>query len=456
MKMFFSLMVILVSGHFLMAQDNIYLDGDNYITLSNSTFAERTDWTGFSDRAANAVQQPVVTYWFTHNGRSHIVIHLKNDKSEIFIELSRNKSTYHFPQDINYTPSDNAGYHFNDFYLYVKDQTGVVRKFGFEKIAHIVINVQQLDPSHLKIDFQGNIGYYPHPSRWDDGALSSPMRFTGKISLSKKKASPEHLVSSYNGCDNAIYDEVSPNWRLGQWRTATECEEFFYKKVFDAMNTAMQPVYDYFKSQGWILLQRSVYKPLDVRLKGNNNGLFITHQFPYDNDYVLSFSANPMKGPYYDQQQKMMQFSETHEIMKDGHLDTRMFKQLLRLKEGVKDFSFKIMVCLNRKLETEQYSSEVANIPLDKQQGYSFVIKKVISNDLNASKDFDTYLLVGNWRAPEWQSREVIVNPLVPADAKELSIQSIYIDIDCGKNLAPTIINHIDLKPLHQLINNTP
>ncbi|MGH2645686.1 MAG: hypothetical protein ACRDE2_17175 [Chitinophagaceae bacterium] len=59
--------------------DNIYLDGDNYITLNNPAFPSRLDWKDASkERITMTADQPSLkTYWFSHNGKSYIIINAK-------------------------------------------------------------------------------------------------------------------------------------------------------------------------------------------------------------------------------------------------------------------------------------------------------------------------------------------------------------------------------------------
>ncbi len=210
--------IVLLSCFFIVNKttaqsNNIYLDGDNYITLNNPAFPSRLDWEGTSTELVSMVsgQFPIKTYWFSHNGKSHIVVNLRSGKSEIFIELGANKNTFHFPTDYNYSGKQGV---LNGFELYVANTSGILQAFGLTKKTQLSIKILQVDSLHLKLSFSGTIVSYSSNSVLEAGEPSAPMAISGKISLSKKSPALEHLPDSYPGCDNTIYNEMSPDYEF--------------------------------------------------------------------------------------------------------------------------------------------------------------------------------------------------------------------------------------------------
>ena len=125
-----------------------------------------------------------------------------------------------------------------------------------------------VDSLHVKLSFSGTIVAYSNTdkSQFELGEPSAPMAISGKISLSKKSPALEHLPDSYPGCDNTIYNEMSPDWNLGQWYSATECEESFYKKTFTTLNNALNPAIRYLSAKGWDMSGVPKYKPLEKQI----------------------------------------------------------------------------------------------------------------------------------------------------------------------------------------------
>ena len=77
---------------------NVYLDGENKITLGNSFFANETEWTDFSTFVPLTTLSPLQTDWFTHNGKVHIVIQLTNSRSNRLLLGLGSKKTYVFKE----------------------------------------------------------------------------------------------------------------------------------------------------------------------------------------------------------------------------------------------------------------------------------------------------------------------------------------------------------------------
>ena len=70
--------------------------------------------------------------------------------------------------------------------------------------------------------------------------------------------------------------------------------------------------------------------------------------------------------------------------------------------------------------------------------------------------DGGTYLFIGKWTTPEFKDGYIVCSPVFQPGAKKLSIQAMYIRLGCGKELAETLIKHIDMAALQQIVNITP
>ncbi len=448
-KQFFLFIISIYLFKAVHAQNKyVLLNGDNSITLENEAFNSTTEWQSLSTYFPHVGMDPIQTTWFVHNGQSHIVIQLTNNQDDrLLLELSRNKKLYQFPKDLH---SDDNDYHFNQFELYVKDKQGVSRKFDFGKKANINVQVNEITPTHIQISFSGTICYHPHPSSWDYGPLSDPMSISGKIALSKKDPVLPQLKDNYSGCDNTVYNEVSPYWKtLGNWRSATECEKEFYAKIFPLMKKALQPVYDYYKSKAWNFDHESLttYSPLDIRLKAPADSFFHNQDATEHRDYFMYAVADINSKPYADLNKKMM------EILSNPN-NKNAQKELASVGAEQSEFSFKITIFLNRNLDETDKGAYPNHVYEENEDGFPYAING--EDTLNGSaKDHVLYLLYGNWKKPDLSASDIAdINP-VP-DAKELSIQSILIRIQSGNKTADQIASMIDRNALKELLNTKP
>ncbi|HEU5052019.1 MAG TPA: hypothetical protein VFT78_02840 [Hanamia sp.] len=426
---------------------NVYLDGENKIILGNASFANEIEWTDFSTFVPLTTLSPLQTDWFTHNGKAHIVIQLTNSKNDrLLLELGR-KKTYQFPKELN-DVSDEKDYHLNLFELFVKDKNNERRKFGFGNKAHMNVQVIEITPTEVKIHLTGTISYYLHPTNYENGPLSDPITITGNISLRKKEISLPHLKDNYPDCDNSIYDEVSPFWKnTGEWRTATDCERSFYSKIFPLMKKALQPVYEYYQQKGFIFEQdkSSIYQPVELRLKRPENPFFCAQNTVDGRDFYMASTANPLKGPLADLNNKLMQVIGSA----NGKNVDKEVQQITRERSN---YTFQISLYLNRPLDIEGYSSD--HVYEEAGNGYARVVNDdEIEN--GAAKDHTAYFLYGKWQPVNLQQE--IVDRFIPSEgAKELSVQSVIIKIYSSKATADHIAALIDKNALKELMKVTP
>lgn len=430
-------------------ENNIYLDGDNYITLNNPSFSSRLDWKDASKERVGRVagQAPVKTYWFSHDGKSYVIINLATGKSSIYVELGANKNTYHFPAD--YIQSAKPGT-YNNFEMIVENNSGILQKFNAPKGAQLSLKVLQLDSLHVKLSFSGTVSTYSNSDKSQllIGERSAPMAISGKISLSKKSPALEHLPDSYPGCDNTIYNEMSPDFDLGQWYSATECEESFYKKVFASLNSALSPAIKYLSAKGWDISSAPKYKPLERRYRSDMTHFFRTN--PQTGiDYALDINANLMKGPYHDYLQKIM---DNITLAVKG--DTSRQKEIEAMqKEGPGKFELHLQATFNQPV-LNNYTLDLSQAQIKKINDNVFLIEGVKNtSNFTFHNDGGAYLFIGKWTTPQFESGHIICSPVFPPDAKKLSIQAMYIRLGCGKELAEALIKKIDIDALQKIVN---
>ncbi|HET7117065.1 MAG TPA: hypothetical protein VFI29_11270 [Hanamia sp.] len=444
--------LLLIATQATAQADNIYLDGDNYIMLNNPAFPSRLDWKDASKERIGSVagQAPVKTYWFSHNGKSYIIINLTNGKSAIYIELGANKNTYHFPVD--YIESEKVGA-YNNFEMIVENTSGILQKFNAPKGAQLSLKVLQLDSLHVKLSFSGTVSTYSNSdkSQLTIGEPSAPMAISGKISLSKKKPSLEHLPDSYPGCDNTIYNEMSPDYDLGQWYSATECEESFYKKVFASLNSALSPVIKYLNAKGWDMSSATEYKPLERRYRSDMTHFFRAN--PQSGiDYDLDVNANPIKGAYHDFLQKMVE-----DITLSVKGDASKQKEIEAMqKEEPGKFKLHLQTTFNQPV-LNNYTLDLSHAQIKKINDNVFIIENVQNtSNYTFHDDGGTYLFVGKWTTPQFEDGHIICSPVFQPEAKKLSIQAMYIRIGCGTELAEKIISLIDKTSLQEILKIQP
>lgn len=456
MKHIFSTIVILClfcgTNKTIAQANNIYLDGDNYITFANVAFPGRLDWNDASrERITGEENQfPIKTYWFSHNGKSYIVVNLTNGKSDLYIELGANKSSYHFPADFNYSGKEGAS---NMFLLQVVNKSGIQQGLMVEKNTKLSVKILQLDSLHVKLSFSGSIVPYTNSNKTqlEMRYEMAPVAISGKVSLSKKIPGLKHLPDSYSGCDNSIYNQLSPDYKWGQYYTATQCEESFYKNIFTALTSALSPAINYLASKDWYMQDMPKYKPLEMRLRSETEHFFRTDP-NYGIDYDMDITANQLKGPYYDLLQKTKE-----DIMLLIKGDTSKKKEVDSIQEEANEkFKLHLQATFNRRVLTDN-TLNVSHARIKKINDKVFLIENVQNTDnITFHDDGGTYLFVGKWRTPTFENGHIICFPIFNLNAKKLSIQTMYIRFGCGNELAETLIKHIDMDKLQQILNVSP
>lgn len=434
-------------------QNNSYPDGENYITLGSTAFPARVQWTDASKARfwGTASEAPVRTYWFSHHGRSYAVINLTTGKNEIYVELGDNKKAYQFPQD--YTHSRQAGT-YNNFKLYVENKLGVVQVLSATKGSRLLLNVVQVDSLHLKSSFSGTIVPYSNPAGTSGMAVGdplSPISISGKISLTKKTAGLPHLPDTYSGCDNTIYNEISPDFSTGQYYTPTECEQSFYRKTYDALSIALSPVFKYLSEQNWDMSNAPKYKPLEQRFWEKRNDFFKVDPIS-GVDFDLDVHADPAKGPYHEYIQKVMSLAQQL-----GQGDQNKIKELEILqKEEPEKFKIHLQVFYNQAVQSN-YRLDLSHAEVKKLNDEAFIVEGVgNTGEGTFHNDGGTYLFIGKWTTPRLNDDYIVCSPVMRPDLKKLSIQALYIRIGCGKELSETILSHIDTNALFKLLQVTP
>src|SRR5215831_13782874 len=212
-------------------QANYSVDPDNYIAVSSSSFPARVDFNALSSTAHVNGQDAINTYWFVKPDAAHIVVQLANGDSSMFLEPSGIKQAYVFPTD--YSEAIGAT---TDLRVTVVGRDGKPHQLSTAPSARLTVHVVQRDALHLTLTFDGSML---------DPSNSTPVPVKGAIALSKKSAELERLPDAYPGCDNTIFDKVSPNFDLGQWRSSTACEASLGRKLMAAVDTSLQPAYRY-------------------------------------------------------------------------------------------------------------------------------------------------------------------------------------------------------------------
>jgi hypothetical protein len=382
-----------------------------------------------------AGQYPVETYWYVTNSDAHVVVHVASGNNSLLIELSRKKTAYNFPADYSITP---GGY--NDFIIYAEDNSGQPRQLLFAKNASINIKVDRLDPAHLQLTLEGSL----------TGKDISPFPVKGKISLIKDP-SLERLPDSYPGCDNTIYNKMSPNYDLGQWRTATACEISFHKQVCDEFHKAFDPVYTYLRAKDWIITAPAC-KPLEMINKSLTGSFF---KLTAMSRYRLDASANPMKGEYQQYTQRLLeQSTKIGAAIARG--DTSGAKQLRDMgKEVNKKFELHLEIFTNEEIKKD-YSLDLSTAQVKKINDSEYIIDGAECSGCTYSDDGGTYILLGHWSAPLFDQNHISATPNFGTNAKKLSVQAFYIRLGCGQELAKDIMQHIDFNALKQLLQIIP
>jgi hypothetical protein len=433
--------------------DNIFLDGDNYVNTGNNIFPATITFTALSDVAQTVGSYPEETYWFVKGNDAHIIVHIADNQSNLFMELSGKKSTYHFPQD--FSENFNAA---NDFSLELADNNGTVKGLKFSNKNPVTVHVDKLDSLHLKLSFEGT----PVPSNSAD----APVTITGKISLSKKNAALQKLPDEYNGCDNTIYNKWSPESDLNQWRSATACEINFHHKVWSTITAALEPAFNYLRSKKWICIKIEEKKLEDV-YRNREDQLY-----NFKNFGRLIFSTQLQSDPtelgQSNQADKIIALSKKlgeltfnpppEDSARVNKERNDLQQQLTNIGSDINDNKqINLEVKVNEALPDDSYyATDGSNAIIKKTNGGYIVenIKSKGSNSYNTSGG--TYIFLGSWQEPQQDGSNIHCTPNLTAYTKKLSIQSIYIRIGCGNELANEFIQHINFTLLQKLFQLEP
>ena len=149
MKYIFILLIAALHAPDLKAQsDQIFLEGENYISCQHAELKPRTDLTGLTSEIFAIGQNPIRTYWFVTATDAHIVAYLSDGSdngNRIFLELSRKKSSFNFPDDYSI---EIGGY--NDVTILLKGKDGRDVQLDPGKRSKLHVHIDLLDPQHLK------------------------------------------------------------------------------------------------------------------------------------------------------------------------------------------------------------------------------------------------------------------------------------------------------------------
>ena len=432
---------------------NIYLDGENYVTLKSTDFPSKIEWSDASTERIEktASQFPVKTYWFSHNGKSYVVLNLTAGRNDIYIELGDNKSSYQFPAAFDHSRQQGT---YNNFILYAENKAGGLQRLDVTGKDKLSVTILQLDSLHIKLSFNGTVIAHANTDKSElrVGPLTgAPITIAGRISLSKKSPGLTRLPDSYPGCNNVIYNEMSPDYSSGQFYTATACERSFYKKVFGLLSKSLAPAIEYLRSKDWDLSGVPTYKPLENRWRQDLNHYFRTN--PNSGiDYDMAVTASPVKGDYQIFIQK---------IIKDAQLSARgdaaKAAELQALqKQEPRKFKLRLQVSFNQPVLTN-HSLDFRQAVVRQLNDQAFLIEDVENtSSYTFQDDGGFYLFLGKWATPKLEEGYIKCSPELPPGDKKLSIQAMYIRIGCGRELATTLIKRLDMNLLKEILQATP
>lgn len=420
-------LILLLYGTAFSQANNISLQGENYVSLQGGNFPAKITWDQLSADNDVAGSYPTVSYWFVKPADAHIIVHLScSTGGSIFIELSGRKSVYNFPAD--YATKD---YRYNNFSLSVADNSGTPYQLTFGNGVPLTIRVTQLDPLHLSLAITGFVSV--------SGSVGK-MAVTGKVTLQKQNAALAHLPDSYPGCDNTIYDTWSPHADLGQWRSATECEESFYFKLFTNIKTAFGQAYASLAAKGW-MVNAPAYAPVKIiNRSGDDNNSYFTMPRPY---YQADANADPMKGEYHDYMQKVMSLSQSGNMTQLQELSDKAAGR----------YELVVHVVVNKKVETSS--------PLDFTQAQVHKLSDSVFVVSGVKGDYKggagTYIFIGHWGdGPQWENGYFTSEPMLPEGAPKLHVGALYVTLGCNDELASVLLKQIDMNKLTRLLNTRP
>ncbi len=452
MKFIFILLIVTLHVFVLRAQsDQIIPEGENYISCQHSALKSRTDLTTLCTETFAVGQNPIQSYWFVTATDAHIVVYLSDgpdNDNRVFLELSRKKSSFNFPDDKS---SEIGGY--NDMNILLKGKDGRSVQLDPSKNSKLHVRVDLLDPQHLKISF--------------DGVLSSrqlqneAIPINGKISLSSRSPLVQKLPDHYEGCDNTIYNAMSPGFDLGQWRSASACETSFHHKVWSALNEVLEPGISYLQSKQWLCEKAKENKVARVRLQTENN-------FYNFRDFNQIFKTNYQINPSV-----MMNSGSTNHLlelvnkmaalpMNPAPADSarvnrerdRLQKELSSAGNNINNNQQIVVEAGVNVPWSKDYPADGSGATVTKA-AYGYLVENTTNPTWGYNYSGGTYILVGSWAKPE-PSSQMVCSPELNPDAKKLSVQSFYIRLGCGQELAKELISHLDLAALRRMLQLTP
>jgi hypothetical protein len=431
-------------------QANYTVDSDTYIAVASSAFPARVDFTALSSAAHVIGQDEINTYWFVKPDAAHAVVQLANGDSSVFLELSGIKQAYVFPTDA----SEAIGAA-TDLRVTVVGKDGKPHQLSTAPSARLTVHVVQRDALHLKLTFDGSM---LGPSS------STPVPVKGAIALSKKSAELEHLPDAYPGCDNTIFDRMSPSFDLGQWRSSTACELSLRRKLMTAVDALLQPAYRYMQSQTWTcdpikdMLSDRVrrgrehdpfrlanFQGAAMRGSCSPSAAAVTRAVPLDRitELATKLASLPPDPPPADR----ARVEKERQQIQD---------ELTNIGKGVNEkqaLAFEVTV---NAPSSPDRPIEMSNGTIDKVSANEYVVANTGSAASGFSEVGGTYVLLGAWESPQRAGNRITMRPALPAAAKPLSVQAVMIRIGTGPDIAKQMLEHMDVRGFTALLPIAP
>jgi hypothetical protein len=443
--------LVALTAVFVCAQQaNYSADPDNYIAVSNSAFPARVDFNTLSSTARVIGQDAINTYWFAKPDAAHVVVQLANGDNSVFLELSGIKQAYVFPTDYSQTIGATT-----DLRVTVVGKDGQAHQLSTGPTARLTVHVIQRDALHLKLTFDGSM---LGPSN------STPVLVTGAIALSKKSAELEHLPDAYPGCDNTIFDKMSPSFDLGQWRSSTACEVSLRRKLMTAVDGSLQPAYRYMQSQTWTC-DPIKDTPSDRARRGREHDPFVLANFqgaimrgsclpsaaavtravPLDRltELATKLASLPPNPPPADR----ARVDKERQQLQD---------ELTNIGKGVNEkqaLAFEVTV---NAPSSPDRPIEMSNGTIEKVSANEYVVANTGSSASGFSDVGGTYVLLGTWESPQRSGNRITMRPALAAEAKPLSVQAVLIRIGTGPDIAKQVLQHLDVRGLAALLPIAP
>ena len=432
MKYILILLIAMLPVFELKAQsDQIILEGENYITCQHAALKSRTDFTGLTSETFAVGQNPIGTYWFVTATDAHIVVNLSDgsdNNNRVFLELSRKKSSFNFPDD----RSNEIGGD-NDVSILMTGKDGRNLQLEPGKKSPLHVHVDLLDPQHLKISFDGILSSRQFP----DAAIP----VNGRISLSSRSPLTRRLPDHYEGCDNTIYNMMSPDFDLGQWRSAAACETSFHHKFWSTLNEILDPAITYLQSKQWICEKVKENKVTRVRLQSENN-LYNFRDF--NQVFKATYEMNPSVMMNSGSTDHMLELVNKISALpfnpapadsaRVNRERDRLQKELSGIGDNIKNNQQIVVEAGVNVPWSGDYPAD-GSAALVTKTAYGCLVENTTNPTWGYSFSGGTYILVGSWSTPE-PTAAMVCSPEISTDGKKLSVQSLYIRLGCGQDLA--------------------